>query len=234
MIAVIVLCIGGIAVIGNRIADSARDGARDFPYSLPSDYPTFDPDTTDPDAPGPDATEPTAESTGPVASGVPAKDIYDLNQVCDDNTYFPAAPKRSGKAPHPVVLLTKNNPTSVRFKNPVYYFDDEGTSDAAERTWASDDPANVQMVACLDRVTTGTKIRNCKYDEPKPSTAALYHANWRLRVYEVATRRQLLDKKLTGDETACPFSVLVGDDKKIYATTSDHSVVSALRKLVKQ
>ncbi|BCJ46212.1 hypothetical protein GCM10010168_51610 [Actinoplanes ianthinogenes] len=227
------LCVGGIAYIGHRVADSARDSLNDYPYTLPSDFPTFDPYT-----PGPADTdtedEPDASSTGPVASEVPAKDIYDLNQVCDANTYFPAAPKRSGKAPHPVVLLTKDGPTSVRFKNPVYYFDDEGTSDAAERTWAADDPKNVQMVACLDRVSTGAKIRNCKYDDPKPDTAFLYHANWQLRVYEVATHRLLLDRKLTGNETKCPFSVLVGDDKKIYATTSDHSVISALRKLVKQ
>ncbi|MFE9204467.1 hypothetical protein [Micromonospora sp. NPDC007230] len=103
-----------------------------------------------------------------------------------------------------------------------------------EQTWASEDPKNVQMVACLDRVSTGATIRRCKYDDPKPDTLTLLKASYRLRVYEVATGRKLLDKAIGGDDQACPYVVLVGPDKKIYAEVSDRSLLAALRNLVKR
>jgi hypothetical protein len=176
--------------------------------------------------------EPAPESTGPQPAASPAKDIYDLNAVCDDNAFFPDAPKHAGKAPHPVALLIKDGESAVRWNNRTYYLDDIGTGKAAENTWGPNSPAKVQLAACLDRTSAGSKLRTCKYDEPEPDTLTLYRASWRLRVFEVATRKQLLDKKLASNETACPFSVLVGPDKKIYAEVSDHTLVSTLKSLV--
>jgi hypothetical protein len=219
------LCTGSIYMLGKDRADrtTGRTFDDDRPFTLPSGrgFPTGDPSAA-------------PDSTGPKAAVSPAKDIYDLNQVCDDNTFFPAAPKRAGKAPHPVALLIKDGPDSTRWQNSVFYLRDEGTSDADAAAWGPDSPAKVQLAACLDRATAGSKIRTCKYDKPKPDTVALHRAGWRLRVYEVATHRLLLDKKLNGDETTCPYSVLVGDDKKIYAQVSDHTAVTSLRNLVKK
>jgi hypothetical protein len=165
-------------------------------------------------------------------SAYSAKDINDLNRVCDENVYYPTSPKRAGKAPHPVVLLV-NDGSGVRFQDSTYYFS-EGLSKSVDRTWASDDAKNVQIVACLDRVSAGTKIRTCKYDNPKPDTLTLFRAGWRLRVYEVATGRVLLDRRILGDDRACPYVALYGLDKKIYATVSDRVAVEMLRDLVKK
>ncbi|NES31181.1 hypothetical protein GCE86_21335 [Micromonospora terminaliae] len=177
----------------------------------------------------PDASEEPVQE-GPAASGYPAEEISDLNRVCDDDVYYPQSPKRAGKAPHPVVLLIGDG-SGLRYQNGTYYFS-QGLSKKVEQTWAAEAPTKVQMVACLDRVSSGAMIRRCKYDDPKPLTLTLLTASWRLRVYEVATGRKLLDKPMTGDDRACPYVVLAGPDKKIYAEVSDRAAVAALRKLV--
>lgn len=169
---------------------------------------------------------------GPQPSDYPAAQISDLNNVCDGVLYYPQSPRRAGKAPHPVVLLIGDGgPADHRRQDSGYYYD-LGLSKRVEQTWASEDPRNVQLVACLDRVSTGTTIRRCKYDDPKPETLTLVKAGYRLRVYEVATGRKLLDKAMGGDDQSCPYVVLVGPDKKIYAEVSDRSLIAALRKLV--
>ncbi|MFC7479862.1 hypothetical protein ACFQX7_07155 [Luedemannella flava] len=188
-----------------------------------------------PSASAPAASAPATEAPvedGPRASAYPAKDITDLNRVCDESVYYPELPKRAGKAPHPVVLLVDDG---VGFGGRIQdngYHSSLGYSKSLDRTWTPADPKNVQLVACLDRVSAGSKIRNCTFDDPDPVTASLVRAGWRLRVYEAATGRKLLDRKLSGDDHACPFVVLVGPDKKIYASVSDRVVIAALRDLV--
>ncbi len=203
-------------------ADGGGFGQQE-PFTWPSDFPfpSGDPLAT-----------PAPESTDPQPAASPLKDMYDLNAVCDDNAFFPDAPKRAGKGPHPVALLIKDGEGEVRWNNGTYYMEDIGTSKTDENTWGPRSPEKVQMAACLDRTTVGSKVRSCKYDDPSPETVALYRASWRLRVFEVATHRQLLDKKLAGNASSCPFSVLVGPDRKIYAEVSDRTVVNALKSLV--
>jgi hypothetical protein len=185
-------------------------------------------------APSPGAAESAVPAPqGPQPSDYAATQISDLNNVCDGILYYPQSPKRAGKAPHPVVLLVGDGPGNHRRQDNGYYYD-EGLSNRVEQTWASEDPKNVQMVACLDRVSTGATIRRCKYDDPKPDTLTLLKASYRLRVYEVATGRKLLDKAMGGDDQTCPYVVLAGPDKKIYAEVSDRSLLAALRNLVKR
>jgi hypothetical protein len=167
---------------------------------------------------------------GPQASADPAADIDDLGRLCNEEAFYPQSPKRAGKAPHPVVLLIEDG-SGVRYQDGTYYFS-QGLSKAAEQTWASGDPKKVQMAACLDRVSAGSKIRGCKYDEPKPETVSLFRAGWRLRVYEVATGKKLLEKAMSGDDQKCPFVVTVYADKKIYAKVSERAVIAAMRNLV--
>ncbi|WP_246248055.1 hypothetical protein [Micromonospora maritima] len=212
-----------------------RAGADDPAGPLPGTGSS--PAADDPTAPGPTASGPTGSAEpapqGPQASDFAASEIADLNDVCDGVLYYPQSPKRAGKAPHPVALLVGDAPGGQRRHDNGYYYD-EGLSKPVERIWASDDPKTVQMVACLDRVSTGTTIRTCRYDDPKPDTLTLLKATYRLRVHEVATGRKLLDKTMGGDDQACPYVVLVGADKKIYAEVSDRSLLAALRNLVKR
>lgn len=174
-------------------------------------------------------------SQEPQASTYPAEQIGDLDRVCNDNIFYPQSPKRSGKAPHPVVLLVEDGDGSdIRLRNGHYHYADEGLTDRDKAIWASDDPRTVQMVACLDRVSTGKQLRNCQYDDPAPETVALMRADWRLRVYEVATGAKIHDKAMPGDDQKCPTSVRVGPDRKIYAEVSSRSIIVALRGYVKK
>lgn len=220
------LCAGSIYMVANDQSDSSSaDGGfgQSEPFVWPSEYP-FPTDLP--------SEAPTPESTDPQPAASPLKDMYDLNAVCDENAFFPEAPKRAGKAPHPVALLIQEGDGDVRWNNGTYYMEDIGTSKTDENTWGPRNPSKVQMAACLDRTSVGSKLRSCKYDAPTAETVTLYRANWRLRVFEVATHRQLLDKKLTGNETTCPYTVLVGPDKKIYANVTDHTIVTTLKSLV--
>jgi hypothetical protein len=168
---------------------------------------------------------------GPQASSYAPVDDRDLEKVCDGEVYFPQSPKRAGKAPHPVVLLRADRPDSNRIQDQNYYYD-LGYSDSVERTWAAEKVAKVQLVACIDLVRGGSTIRRCEYDDPAPDTLSLVRATWRLHVYELATGRKLLDKRLTGDDQSCPSIVLYGPDKKIYAKVGDRAVIAALRPFV--
>ncbi|WP_422749701.1 hypothetical protein [Micromonospora sp. WMMD1219] len=218
--------IGGAFLLGS----SPREAAEREPAAPPAA-----PWRSSGATPTPGATasaEPSAR--GPQPSDFPAAQISDLNDVCDGVLYFPQSPKRTGAAPHPVALLVGTDlGAGSRRHDQVYYYD-EGLSKRVERTWASEDPKVVQMVACLDRTSTGATIRKCRYDDPEPDTLTLLKATYRLRVYEVATGRRLLDKTMGGDDQQCPYVVLYGQDKKIYAEVSHRSLLGALRNLVKR
>ena len=129
------------------------------------------------------------------------------------------------------MLLVPGIIVDQRTQDTSFYYS-EGTSDSLKAKWAPEDPAKVQLVACMDKVSTGAKIRDCKFDTPKPDTVALLQANWHLRVFEVATGRLLLDKSLAGDDRACPTVALIGPDKQIAAEVSDKATVALLRDFV--
>ncbi|MDI6104719.1 DUF805 domain-containing protein [Actinoplanes sp. NEAU-A12] len=174
-------------------------------------------------------------SEGPGPSTYPAKTIGDLDRVCNDDIFYPQSPKRSGKAPHPVVVLVETGDGSdIRVRNGSYFFEDEGLTEQDTAIWGSDDPSTVQLVACLDRVSTGTLLRKCEYGDPAPETVSLMRADWQLRIYEAATGVKIHDKVMTGDEKKCPYSVRVGPDRTIYAEVSGRSLTQALRKYVKK
>ncbi|MEV4657801.1 hypothetical protein [Micromonospora sp. NPDC049301] len=213
--------VGGLFLLRNGQTTASGPGAAAPPLPSTGGSPTASARPTQPE-------EPVAQ--GPQASAYPAEKIEDLNRVCDDDIYYPELPKRAGKAPHPVVLLLSDTP-GLRHKDDGYYYS-LGLSDKVEQTWAAEDPRKVQMVACLDRVSTGSTIRNCTFDDPKPQTLPLVRTSWRLRVYEAATGRKLLDKTMAGDDQKCPYVVMVGADKKIYAEVSDRAAIAALRNLV--
>ncbi len=220
----VVLLVGSLALAGGimvltkveKTADASASAAPQAPDARPS-------------ADAEPAESGTPTPRGPEASLYPAEEVQDLGRVCDENVYYPQSPKRAGKAPHPVVLLIDDG-SGLRYQNGTYYFS-QGLSKTVENTWAAEQPGKVQMVACLDRVSTGAKIRTCSFDDPEPAKVPLLHAGWRLRVYEVATGHTLLDKTMPGDDRKCPYVVMIYGSK-IYAGVSDRAVVAALRNLV--
>ncbi|WP_122980097.1 hypothetical protein [Actinoplanes teichomyceticus] len=178
---------------------------------------------------------PAAPPTAQVAPQVAARRVRaaaDLDAVCA-NSYFPAAPRWRGRAPHPVVISVRDRrdlaQRSARTLNPLAY----GSSAAARRAWA---PAatKAQIVACLDLIGGGATLRNCRTDEPKRPTLPLEVGRYRLTVYEIATRRKVAETTLEGAERSCPWVVLTGSDPTLYTAVSDRQLVRALRRPVTQ
>ncbi len=223
---VLIGCVGAIGVAVFRSSDSptsASQGNDPFLPSLPSDDGTG--------APGADDDNTAA---GPQASPYPVKEIDDPGSVCED-TYYPQSPKYAGKAPHPIAIMAKDRKDmDARIDQSIY---DPGYSRAKARLNAWDTyqhPATVQLVACVDLVSSGGKVKTCKFDDPKPDSLPLQVGNYTITVYEAATRKQLFAKKVTGDDRTCPTVVLIGADRHLYTGISDRYYVELLKRFVEK
>lgn len=176
-----------------------------------------------------EAASPTA--TAPRPATKPVRAAGDLDAVCG-NTYFPTAPKYSGKGPHPVVISAKERldlgARSARTLN-KYAF---SGSAAAKKTWAPV-AKQAQIVACLDLIGGGAKVADCKTDVASAPKMPLMVGRYKLTVYEVATGRKLTEASLNGAGKACPWVVLTGSDPTLYTTVDDAQLFKALQAKVK-
>lgn len=168
-------------------------------------------------------------SVVPQAAARPVRGATDLDQVCG-NTYFPAAPKYRGKAPHPIVISARDrldlDQRSTRTLNRYAY-----GSKLAQRTWAPA-PAKAQLVACLDLIGGGAKVKDCPGDGK--AKLPLKVGRYRLSLYEVATRRKIAEATLDGADKACPWVVMTGADQTLYTTLDDTQLYRVLRPKVAQ
>ena len=83
-------------------------------------------------------------------------------------------------------------------------------------------------------MSSGAKVKTCKFDDPKPDKLPLKGGTYQLTLFETATRKQLFAKKITGDDRTCPTVVLLGSDRTLYTSITDHTYVSALKKFVEK
>jgi hypothetical protein len=214
-------CIGavGVAVVRSSGNDSSPSAVHDNDPLVPlRSTGTPDDDT----------------AAGPQASPYPVKDIDDLGTVCDD-TYYPQSPKFQGKAPHPIAIMLKDRKDmDSRIAAPVYE-PGYSTSKSRQNAWDSYfHPTTVQLVACVDLVSSGGKVKTCKFDDPKPDSLPLEIGYYTLTVFEAATHKQLFTKKITGDDRGCPAVVLIGADRHLYSRISDRYYVQLLKKFVEK
>lgn len=167
---------------------------------------------------------------GPRAATDPVRTTGDLELVCD-NWYYPDAPKHRGPAPHPVLISVRDRLDvayrSARTLNQTAY----AGSAVKRRAWAPK-PGQAQLVACLDLVSAGPKLRDCKVDDPEPQTLPLKQGRYRLTVYEVATRKKVAESQLTGKDRSCPWVAMTGPDRALYSAVDDEQLYRALRKRV--
>ncbi|MFI1992640.1 hypothetical protein [Actinoplanes sp. NPDC020271] len=197
----------------------------------------FTSDEADPSAassPAPAAT-PSSASPSPTAPQPAAKPVAaaaDLDAVCG-NTYYPTAPKYAGKGPHPVVISARERldlgDRSARTLN-RYAF---SGSAAAKKTWA---PAakQAQLVACLDLIGGGAKVKDCRTDVAASPDMPLMVGRYKLSVYEVATGRKIAESTLNGAAKTCPWVVLTGSDPTLFTTVDDAQLYQALQAKVVQ
>ncbi|MEU7904943.1 hypothetical protein [Actinoplanes sp. NPDC049118] len=117
---------------------------------------------------------------------------------------------------------------------PIYDLPYEATA-AVQDAWNPKDPAGVQLMACAEQVSVGAKVKDCQVDEPKPQKVPMKVSNFRVTLYEVATRRRLAQVRMRGeDETCGPFMIFVGADGATYSDVDDRQLVEALRRYVEE
>ncbi len=51
----------------------------------------------------------------------------------------------------------------------------------------------MQLVACVDLVSSGAEVKKCSYADPEPDKVSMRQATYQLRLYEVATGRKLME-----------------------------------------
>ncbi|MBG0566305.1 hypothetical protein [Actinoplanes aureus] len=169
-------------------------------------------------------------ASGPRAATDPVRTTDDLELVCE-NWYYPGAPKFRGAAPHPVLISVRDQLEvtyrSVRTLNQTAY----AGSAAKRKAWAPK-PAQTQLVACLDLVGGGPKLRDCKVEDPDPLVLPMKQGRYRLTVYEVATREKVAESNLIGKDESCPWVAMTGPDRTLHSTVDDDQLYRVLRKRV--
>ena len=171
---------------------------------------------------------------GSKASSYRVRKADDLERVCE-RWYYPKAPKYTATvAPHPIAISVRDRKDLDLRTTESYLSLPDEPSAAVKGAWQPKDPAKVQLVACVDLVTIGAKVKSCKIDKPKPSSIPMKEGTYRLSLYEAATRRKLLETKLTGEDENCPFFIVIGDDRSVYTGLEDRQLVEALRRFVEQ
>jgi hypothetical protein len=171
---------------------------------------------------------------GSKASSYRVRKEEDLERVCD-RWFYPKSPKyTTAVAPHPISISVKDR-KDLDFRSTTSYIRlPYDVTPAVKAAWEPKSAAAVQLVACVDLVSIGPRVKSCSIDEPKPSSIPMKEGRYRLSLYEVATRRKLMQARLTGEDEDCPTFILIGDDRAVYSGLEDRQLVETLRRYVEQ
>jgi hypothetical protein len=103
-----------------------------------------------------------------------------------------------------------------------------------QKAWDPKSPAKVRLVGCVDLASSGKKVRTCKFDDPKGLKVPMREGTYRVALYEVATGRKVVDKRVKGEQEECPFLVLLGADRNIYSQVEGRRLYELFRKYVEK
>jgi hypothetical protein len=230
IVAGLLLMVGGYVVVVVRVIDRAQEVALDDDrYTAP------DPWVSEPVlSPSPSPSEATPEETvpsGPRASTYPVREDDDLNRVCD-GWYYPQSPKFAGKAPHQISVGVIDS-TALPSRNIMSSVSVPDLRESIWRAWMPTDPTKTQLVGCVDLVKTGGTLKSCKFDDPKPEKIAMKRATYRVRLYETATGKKLVDKAaVTGEDEDCPSLVFLMGNEPILSKVGDRQLYEFFRPYV--
>jgi hypothetical protein len=130
-----------------------------------------------------------------------ADDLASYHDMCLDPSipYDTAAAYTPGAGSHPVAYFELDE-SGVATKPKVAQFEE------MPQRWQTTDPAQVQVVACLDTPTT-TFVKTCDYEQI--GTQNLTSPDYRITFYEARTGRVITTAHLTSLKHDCPSAVLV-------------------------
>jgi len=186
--------------------------------------------------PGASGPAPTTEAdpvTGPRASSYPVREADDLKRVCEQ-WYYPGSPKVTSSGTQPVSIFSRESKDfDTRTEKTLYDIPNWYTA-KKQRAWDPKSPAKVRLVGCVDLVDTGKKIKNCRFDDPKDLKIPMREGTYQVALYEVATGRKVIAKRLRGEEEECPLLVLLGADRSIYSQVGDRQLYELFKKYVEK
>ena len=234
-------CFGAVAFGVVKAARNAESKAGTSPsegYAPPGEQPFLTEPSSAPPTTNPPQTPVGVTGSVPAgskASSTKVKKSEDFERVCD-RWYFPKQPKYStALSPHPIAISVRDRKDLPYRTNKGYVGIPYDAPPAIKNAWEPKDPTKVQLVACVDLVTTDTaKVKTCPIDKPKPSKITMKEGRYRLQVYEAATRRKIFDTKLTGENETCPLFIFIGNDRNVYSALEDRQLTEALERFVEQ
>ncbi len=171
---------------------------------------------------------------GSKASSYRVRKEEDLERVCN-RWFYPKSPKYStAVAPHPISISVRDR-KDLDFRSTMSYISlPHDVTPAVKAAWEPKNAAAVQLVACVDLVSIGPRVKSCRIDEPKPSSIPMKEGRYQLSLYEVATRRKLMQARLTGEDENCPSFILIGNDRAVYSRLEHRQLVETLQRYVEQ
>ncbi|GIM91774.1 hypothetical protein [Paractinoplanes toevensis] len=221
----VLLATAGYVFYIYRVVDSTTKQVAaldDDRWTAPRTWPTEAPPTPQ---------ESTPVETGPRASTYPVREAEDLGRVCD-GWYYPQSPKFTGKAPHQISVGVIDS-TALPSRRMMSSVSVPDLKESIWRAWIPSDPAKTQLVGCVDLVSTGGTVKSCKFDDPEPEKIAMKKAVYRVRLFEAATGRQLLDKaKVNGEDEDCPSLVYLMDGESMLSKVGDRQLYEFYRPYV--
>lgn len=144
----------------------------------------------------------------PKASTKPLTNTYQLRDVCNSMpTFYPDAASFSGAAPHPVIVFAKGDDVGLNEVRVDY------SSPAA---WRPSDEKLVQLVACLDDVSSGPKITDCKFSD---GSLPMYQGIYKGNLFEAHTGKKVASISANGTTApTCPGAALTrGDNPRLHS-----------------
>jgi hypothetical protein len=134
-----------------------------------------------------------------------------LDRVCADGLGFPGLPayKRSAKAVHPAVLMSKNQKSWTQ-NTPL-----AGDFPSGWILGYADNVKKTQLVVCFERTGASPAGKTCKMEDDKthkPLLVTMFNTTYRLRVLEARTGKALYEHDGRAASTTCPLLTFINQD----------------------
>lgn len=169
----------------------------------------------------------------PVGADLP-KFASDFERTCVDGIGFPGSPayKRTGKGPHLTVLMSKGESLWTQ----------QTPSDGDyPRGWLAGIGQNmdkVELVVCYEQLKATPAGKTCQMEDQdtnEPFTVTMYNTQYRLRILEVRTGKQVHTVTADAKSTECPTLTFVSGDEdrtKYYTEAQPRDYRAVLQKFI--
>jgi hypothetical protein len=167
---------------------------------------------------------------GPDRSELP-QTVRDLVPACE-GTLYPDAADYAGGPPHPTAVFD-TTPGTDRGGLDLVIAGDTTLSES----WRPDDPRQVQAVACVNQLDTGSTLNTCYYTGAATLSRsgvpfALMERRYRVTVFSLREHRQLHQAEFVGADDQCPEKVLATGPHLVYTRPTVEQFADAIGNIV--